>query len=170
MPSETNPYGKFLGGQDPLQVMAKMPERLTALFKNIGASGQEKTYGPGKWSAREILCHLADCEIAFGFRLRQTLAEPDHVIQPFDQERWSKRYADLDGIAALSTFVALRNWNVAMLKALSPDDFNIAATHPERGRMTFRTIVDTIGGHDLNHLRQLETIASGGISSGSQNS
>lgn len=169
MPSETNPYGKFLGGQDPLQVMAETPERLRELFKNIGTSGQEKTYAPGKWSAREILCHLADCEIAFGFRLRQTLAEPDHVIQPFDQERWAKRYAHLDGTAALSTFVALRNWNLAMLKALSPDDFNIPARHPERGRMTFRTIVDIIGGHDLNHLGQLETIASSGTS-GSQNS
>jgi hypothetical protein len=138
--------------------MAETPERLTELFKNIGASGQEKTYAPGKWSAREILCHIADCEIAFGFRLRQTLAEPDHVIQPFDQELWAKRYAHLDGSAALSTFVALRNWNLAMLKALSPDDFKIAASHPERGPMTFRTIVETIGGHDLNHLRQLERI------------
>jgi hypothetical protein len=159
MASDTNPYGSFLGGRDPLQVTAETPQRLTELFQKIGVNGQEKTYAPGKWTAREILCHLADCEIAFGFRLRQTLAEPDHVIQPFDQQLWAKRYAHLDGSAALSTFVALRNWNVAMLNALSPDDFTITATHPERGRMTFRTIVETLAGHDLNHLGQLETIA-----------
>lgn len=164
MSPDTNPYSKFLGGQDPLDVIAKTPERLSQLLENLGADGQEKTYGPGKWSARAIMCHLADCEIAFGFRLRQTLAEPNHVIQPFDQELWAKPYAHLDGTAALSTFIALRNWNLALLKGLSPDDFNIPATHPERGVMRFRTIVETMGGHDLNHLRQLETIASNGVS------
>jgi len=163
MSAPTNPYAGFLGDQDPLEVIAKTPERLNELFNKLGTSGQEKTYARGKWSAREILCHLADCELAFGFRLRQTLAEPNHVIQPFDQELWARRYARLDGSAALSTFVALRSWNVAMMKALSPDDFNTPATHPERGRMTFRTIVETMGGHDLNHLGQLENIASNGI-------
>lgn len=164
MASQTNPYSNFLRDRDPLHVTAETPERLGELFNKMGANGQEKTYAPGKWSAREIVCHLADCEIAFSFRLRQTLAEPDHVIQPFDQELWAKRYTHLDGGAALATFVALRDWNVAMLKGLSPDDFNIRATHPERGMMTFRTIVETMGGHDLNHLAQLETIASNGVS------
>jgi len=32
-------------------------------------------------------------------------------------------------------------------------------THPERGDMTFRTVIETMGGHDLNHLNQLETAA-----------
>jgi hypothetical protein len=32
-------------------------------------------------------------------------------------------------------------------------------THPERGEMTFKTLVETMAGHDLNHLGQLERIA-----------
>jgi len=32
-------------------------------------------------------------------------------------------------------------------------------THPERGDMTFRTVIETMGGHDLNHLKRLETAA-----------
>jgi len=164
MPSETNPYSKYLGDQDPLKVIARTPEHVRNLFAQLGPKGQEKTYAPGKWSAREIICHLADCEMAFGFRLRQTLAQPNHVIQPFDQELWAKHYSTLDASAAVSTFVALRAWNRALLATLSPDDFKIPATHPERGLMTFGTIVETMGGHDLNHLGQLETIASNGVS------
>jgi hypothetical protein len=30
---------------------------------------------------------------------------------------------------------------------------------PERGDMTFRTVIETMGGHNLNHLNQLETAA-----------
>ncbi len=43
----------------------------------------------GKWSAAEIVSHLADCEIVFAFRLRQTLAEDNPTIQPFDQDKWA---------------------------------------------------------------------------------
>jgi len=32
-------------------------------------------------------------------------------------------------------------------------------THPERGDMTFRTVIETMCGHDFNHLKQLETAA-----------
>ncbi|MFL6449864.1 MAG: DinB family protein [Bryobacteraceae bacterium] len=163
MASEANPYSKHLGARDPLEVMASTPHRVRQIFEQLGPQGEEKTYEPGKWSAREIICHLADCEVAFAFRLRQTLAEPNHVIQPFDQELWARNYATLDAAAALSSFVALRAWNQALLKTLSPEDFNIPAKHPERGAMTFRTIVETIGGHDLNHLGQLERIASNGV-------
>src|SRR6476469_5931414 len=119
MSAPTNPYAGFLGDQDPLDVIVRTPERLNELFNKLGTNGQEKTYARGKWSAREILCHLADCEIAFGFRLRQTLAEPNHVIQPFDQELWARHYRSLDVAAAFAAFVALRAGNHAPLKALS---------------------------------------------------
>jgi hypothetical protein len=32
-------------------------------------------------------------------------------------------------------------------------------THPERGTMTFQTIVETMAGHDRNHVKQIEAIA-----------
>ncbi len=59
-----NPYASKLGDRDPLVAIA---------------------------SVRQIVRHLADSEIASRFRLRQALAEPGHVIQPFDQERWADR-------------------------------------------------------------------------------
>ncbi|HZS53936.1 MAG TPA: DinB family protein, partial [Bryobacteraceae bacterium] len=118
-------------------------------------------YAPGKWTARMILCHLADCEIAFGFRLRQALAEENHVVQPFDQDAWARPYGDhsFHAQTALQVFSDLRGWNLLLIDSLSPDAFNRRLRHPERGEMTFQTLVDTMAGHDLNHLRQLEIIA-----------
>ena len=119
----------------------------------------ERSLAPGKWTVRQILCHLADCEIAFAFRWRQALAEENHVVQPFDQDHWASRYASLSADGALRTFVALRRWNVLLLEKLSAADWERGVTHPERGRQTFRTLVETMAGHDLNHLAQLEEIA-----------
>ena len=154
-----NPYAAQLGKRDAREVIAETPGTLASLADRIGREGMDKSYAPGKWPARSILSHLADCEVAFAFRLRQALAEPYHTIQPFDQEAWSQRYSGLDPHAAVAVFSTLRHWNLALLKAVKPEEFAKKLAHPERGEMTFQTVIETMAGHDLNHLQQLETIA-----------
>lgn len=154
-----NPYARQLGDRDARAVVAETPRRLSAIVKRLGPDGLKRSLGPGKWTMSEVLCHLADCEVAFAFRLRQALAEPNHVIQPFDQDNWAKPYASLDGETALKTFSALRQWNLALLESLPANAFSKRVTHPERGEMTFQTLVETMAGHDLNHLQRLDTLA-----------
>jgi len=154
-----NPYASQLGELDPLEVIAATPAQLRALMDVIGGERAEQPRAPGKWSAREIVCHLADCEVAFAFRLRQTLAEDRHVMQPFDQDGWAKRYAGYSVEAALATFSMLRQWNLALVRSLGAADLAKPVNHPERGDMTLKTILETMGGHDRNHLKQVEEIA-----------
>jgi DinB superfamily len=154
-----NPYASFLGSRDPLEVIAGTAKQLASLIETIGPQRVEQSPAPGKWSAREILCHLADCEAVFAFRLRQTLARDHHVIDPFDQEIWARNYAAYTLPEALAMFSVAREWNLALLRSLSPEAMEKQVTHPERGTMILRTIVETMGGHDINHLRQIEAIA-----------
>lgn len=154
-----NPYASFLGSRHPREVIAQTPERLRDWLDTLGAEASGRAPAPGKWSAREIVCHLADCEVVFAFRLRQALAERNPVIQPFDQDRWAANYAAYDAHSALDAFTALRRWNVTLIDALPAEAFARLVTHPERGEMTFQVVVETMGGHDLNHLGQLERIA-----------
>jgi hypothetical protein len=153
-----NPYASYLGSRDPLHTIGETAERLRSLIGRIGADRVDLPIAPGKWSPRQITCHLADCELAFSFRLRQALAEDGHVMQPFDQDRWAANYAAYDASAALTVFTAVRGWNVALLRSLPAAAFARTVSHPERGEMTFQTIVETMGGHDLNHLQQLERV------------
>ena len=150
-----NPYASHLASHDPLSVIASTPNKLQDLLQKLGPAGLELPYAPGKWSPRQVVAHLADTEIAFAFRIRQALAEPDHVIQPFDQTAWSHHYEAYDAATALTVFQALRNWNLALLRSLPKTAFARTVTHPERGTMTLQTILETMGGHDLNHLSQL---------------
>jgi uncharacterized damage-inducible protein DinB len=154
-----NPYAPALGTRDPRDVVESTALELHRLVGRIGRARLTEPRAPGKWSARDILCHLADCEIVFAYRLRQTLAEDHHRIQPFDQDKWAAGYGDRDANLALATFEAVRNWNVALLKRVTPVQLSRPVTHPERGSMTFQTVVDTMGGHDLHHLKQLDEIA-----------
>jgi DinB family protein len=155
-----NPYASFLGTREPRQVIASTAARLSELLDLMGIDRAGRSPAPGKWSAREILCHLADCEIVFAFRIRQTLAEPHHIIQPFDQDLWAGNYAAYDAQSALAVFTAVRNFNVKLIASLPPEAFSKPVSHPERGTMTFQSIVETMGGHDLNHIGQIEKITS----------
>lgn len=154
-----NPYAADLGLQEPLVVIGATAPKLQSLVARIHPDRLRRPMAPGKWSVRDVLCHLADTEIGFAFRLRQALAEPHHVIQPFDQDGWARMYAAYDAPAAIAVFSALRAWDVALLRAVPPEEFSRPVTHPERGEMTFRTIVETMAGHDLHHLEQLESFA-----------
>jgi uncharacterized damage-inducible protein DinB len=154
-----NPYAGDIGERTPLDVISETPSRLAQLLETIGPERMEKPPAPGKWSARDILAHLADGEIAFGFRLRQALAEDHHVIQPFDQDLWAQGYSGCDARLALAALSALRAWNIALIQSVKPADLSKPVTHPERGTMTFQTIVETMAGHDRNHIKQIEAIA-----------
>ena len=95
--SELNPYAKFLDGRPLETILSSTSHEIANKLQMIGPERPSQPPAPGKWSPAEIVCHLADCEIAFAFRLRQTLAEDHHVLQPFDQEKWAAPY---HGIAA----------------------------------------------------------------------
>jgi hypothetical protein len=101
---------------------------------------------------------LADCEVVFAFRLRQTLAEDHHVIQPFDQDKWARNYAAYDAHAALAVFSAVRDWNIDLIRQAGPAALTKPNTHPERGEGSFGEIIETMAGHDLNHIKQIEAI------------
>jgi len=154
-----NPYASQLGNQDPIRVLSATPLRLQELAKSLGDSRIEQPIAPGKWSPRQIFIHLADCELAFGFRYRQTLAEDNHTVQPFDQDKWAGAYAAYDARQALETFAALRRWNLALISKLTPEQMQKSVMHPERGQETFLRLVEISAGHDINHLRQLEGVA-----------
>lgn len=150
-----NPYVSLLGNLDPVDTIAATPDRITAFATSLTPDQAEASAASGKWSPREILCHLADCELAFGFRLRQAAAG-QQTLQPFDQDAWARAYSSYTLEQAVQTFTTLRAWNLAFIRNLSAEDKARAAFHPERGQMTLWTIVETMAGHDLNHLSRLK--------------
>ena len=157
----THPYAQLLGDRDPLAVLAETQEKIPAIAQKLGPEGLKRSYGPGKWSAAQVLTHLADAEIAFGFRVRQIVAEPELPIQPFDETRWAAHYDRADGLQAAQAFKALRAFNLSLFRRLTQQELERAAKHPERGPEKADTVIRILAGHTLNHLAQLEKIVAG---------
>jgi hypothetical protein len=78
----------FVEGKEPLKVQAATPKILASLIKGVPTSRLRKRPAPEKWSVAEILAHLADTEIAGGWRMRLILGAPGTPVAAFDQDCW----------------------------------------------------------------------------------
>ena len=147
-------------GQDPLKVQAGTAKKLERLIKGMPASKLRKRPAPEKWSAGEILAHLADSGIALGWRMRQILGAPGTPIQAYDQDSWAAagHYEKRDARKSAEQFRVVREANLALLKSLAPEQWKQHGMHAERGVETIEHIVRMMAGHDLNHTKQVERI------------
>ncbi|HUJ94075.1 MAG TPA: DinB family protein [Terriglobales bacterium] len=148
-------------GKDPIRTQRATPAKLATLTKGLKKNQITRRPAPGKWSIAEILAHLADAELVVGFRMRLILGANGTPIQAFDQDVWATtfNYARRDPKTSLATFRALRENNLRLLKSVSRNLWENYGMHEERGQESVQHIVRMMAGHDLNHLKQVETIA-----------
>lgn len=147
-------------GQDPLKVQAATPQKLARLLKGVSKTKLRKRPEPGKWSAHEIVTHMADTEVVYGFRVRLMLGAPGAPLAGFDQDQWvtALHYDKRDTATALDQFAALRKATLDMLKTIAPEQWKHIGLHAERGEESVERSVAMIAGHDINHLAQIERI------------
>ena len=153
------PYTADLDKREPLSAMRDSLATIRALLRDWRPEQFERSYAPGKWSARQILTHLAQSEVAFGYRVRMTLASPGYTAQNFDQDVWMARESGTAGRDALDAFLGLATMNVALYASLSQADRASVLTHPEYGSLDVDWIIHQTAGHQIHHLKQLEAIA-----------
>jgi hypothetical protein len=147
-------------GKNPLHLQQAASKKLAALIKGKNKKQLSKQPAPGKWSVAQILAHLADAEIAIGWRLRQIAATNGVALQAYDQDAWASTfdYAHRDPKQSLEAFRVLRDANVALLKGLPKNLWENYGIHQERGNESLTHVVRMIAGHDLNHIEQVERI------------
>jgi DinB superfamily len=149
-------------GKPPLAVQAATAKKLERLIKGVPKGKLRKRPAPDKWSVNEIAAHLADVEIAVGFRMRLILGAPGTPVAAFDQDSWvtSGHYEKRDPRKSAEQFRVAREANLALLKSLTPEQWKHYGMHAERGQETIEHTVRMLAGHDINHLQQIERILS----------
>jgi hypothetical protein len=153
-----NPYAEDLGNRQPLDALGDTAERIRQLVTSWSDATFDKSYAPGKWSARRILVHLAQTELALTTRARFALAQPGYTAQAFNQDDWIPIDDGADARTALAAYTSLRGLNLAMWKRLTKEQLDRPFTHPEYGDLTVSWIMAQMAGHDIHHLKQLQAI------------
>jgi hypothetical protein len=111
---------------------------------------------PGKWTAREIVHHLADSEMTSAIRLRRLLAEDRPVIVGYDQEEFARKlHYDRPIGASLEALKAARATTGAILDRMTDDEWAREGTHTESGRYTVLQWLQIYAEHAHNHAAQI---------------
>ena len=115
---------------------------------------------PGKWSAREIVQHLADSEMNSAIRLRKLLTEESPQIQGYDQEIYATalRYNERDIAPALDALRGARATTGQLLDSMTEDDWAREGTHSESGRYTASDWLSIYAAHAHNHAAQIRRL------------
>lgn len=144
-----------------LDAAEKSPKEIAAAVSGLPEMVLRYKPSPDKWCVLEVLGHLADVEIVYGYRLRQMLADTKPVIAPIDQDAWAQKLNYLDSPPSeLVAFYALaRHHNLRLLRGLDAADLSKSAFHEGTKRdMTVADLVERMSSHGTAHLQQIEKL------------
>ena len=150
----------LVGTRQPMEILRETPAAIRRGIAGLSDAQLSQPEAPGKWSIRQMLQHLADSELVWGYRLRMVLAHERPPLIGYDQDLWAERlrYAASDVAGALDLWSALRRADLRLLDGVSEADCARVGVHAERGEESVAHMVRMFAGHDLMHLQQLERI------------
>ena len=120
---------------------------------------------PGKWTAREIVHHLADSEMTAAVRLRLLVAEENAAIRAYDEKAFATRLHYHRPIeSSLLAFRAARLSTGDLLDRMTDADFAKKGTHPEHGIYGVERWLEIYADHAHNHAEQIRRARGGGMS------
>lgn len=112
------------------------------------------------WSSRQVIHHCADSEAQSYARLRRLVAEPNPVIQGYDENLWAKDatlgYADLPVDNSIAVFTAVRAASLDIIKRLKPEQLELKGTHSEAGEYSLQRWLETYTRHANDHANQIK--------------
>ena len=159
MSDAPNPYGGDLGGIDPRTALRETPTAIVRAVTGLGGGGLARSLAPGKWTAAQILVHLAQVETMFQARLRLGLATPGIALQPFDQDDFMRTGGTGDGRAALEAYLGLRRFALPLIERLTAAELATPMRHADYGDISVAWLLAWCAGHERRHLAQLEALA-----------
>ncbi len=152
-----------MNGQEREQLIAQYAagyDEVAKALQGFPSGGLAAHPVPGKWSAAEIVHHLADSESVSAQRLRKLLAEAHPVIHGYDQEAYAVklRYNVREIGPALEAFRAARATTLQLLPALTDADWMREGWHTESGRYSAETWLRIYAVHAHNHAAQIRRL------------
>lgn len=118
-----------------------------------------RTYGPGKWSVRYLLHHLADSETVLYDRICRVISEPRQVLWVFDESAWARGrdYATLPLSLSRPVFESVRAANIHHVRHHYESKGQLEFVHSVTGVRTLKDEMDKVASHNEHHLAQIRT-------------
>jgi hypothetical protein len=156
---EFNPYyGKYINlvGDDALAALRAGGAATPRLLSGVGEPQAMFRYAPGKWSVKEVLGHIIDCERVFSYRALWIGRGDTTPLPGFEENLWvpAGRFDRRTLPEILTEYVAVRAATVALMSTFEEEDLVRVGTANEHP-VSVRALVHIIAGHELHHVSLL---------------
>ena len=149
-----------VSGDDALVALASQAECVLALLGSVDDDAVGGvTYAPGKWTLKDVVAHLADDERVFGYRMLCLARRDARLLDGFDEKRYAtealatrRSWASL-----LADYSAVRNATLTFLDGLPAEAWTYRGI-VNGYEASVRGLAFHIAGHELRHLRAIETL------------
>ena len=133
--------------------MRELPGQLETVVHGLDDAQLDTPYGPGKWTPRQVVHHLADSHMNALIRMKLVIAEDNPVLKGYNQDDWAK-FEDASKLPIGSSLAIVRGVHerlVHMLEHAKDSDFKRVGLHSERGEITLDDLITTYGRHGEKH-------------------
>ena len=156
VPPSFKNYIKQVVETDVLQALRLSGFRSQVLIHSIPADMEDFRYADGKWSIREVLCHILDAERIFAYRALRFARNDKTNLSPFDENSYAPEAnagaRSLEKIA--DEFTHLRSSTVDMFESFTEDMLRRRGTS-NNNEISVLALGFVIAGHEAHHRRIL---------------
>lgn len=148
-------------GADSLPGLAILEQTPIILEKLIAQAADEQLrWKPSadRWSASEVLAHLADVEpTGFRTRIQQMLESDNPRLEPYDQNAMyaAGKYSAGKPRENLKAFCHERDRSLSFLRYVPASAISRRGQHGDAGPITIGHLMNEWAFHDLGHIRQI---------------
>jgi hypothetical protein len=150
-------YVALIQGDDIVSVLEAHLRQSIAMFSGRSEREGDFRYGAGKWSVKEVLCHVADAERIFSYRALRIARGDQTPLPGFDQDQYvplsranERKLPDI-----VEEFADVRRASVSLFRSLDGEAWmrkGVASDH----EVSVRALGYIAAGHELHHRRILE--------------
>ncbi len=132
----------------------KIVERLLRVFPH---DRLDDRVDHDRFTAREVIAHLADYEQTVLDRIRVAKNSPGREVPWYDPDGHSAEhmFSDKEVFHEAEVFESRRGMTIDFLRDLSPEDLSNTFMRPDGTSITITDYVNAVIWHDLEHLEQL---------------
>src|SRR5690348_2066054 len=162
------PIGKFAKPQSVtsderramIDEIAAAPARYSQAVQGLDGSQLDTPYRPGGWTVRQVIHHVPDSHMNSYCRFRLALTEENPTIKPYAEDKWAEltdaRTAPVE--PSLQLLESLHSRWVALLEALSNDDWKRTFQHPELGSVRLDVNLALYAWHCRHHAAHINNL------------
>jgi uncharacterized damage-inducible protein DinB len=134
------------------------PQQLREALAGMTQYQLDATPVPGRWSTRQVVCHIADFEPIYADRIKRVIAEDRPTLFGADPDRFAARlaYAQRDVEEELHLIQSVRDHLARILQTLKAEDFQRTGVHSEAGPLTLESFLRNVTRHLPHHVRFIQ--------------